>query len=174
MKRFVVILLAFMMVLSMAHAESIDLTGMSVEDLSDLHNAIDEELLKRDEAVFIPDGNYVVGVDISEGSYVLSQHSDDAWTVIWVYNSEESITSLEKAENEYYAAMIEYRNNDDQSLPIPEEIPYSQYYTRYDLFDRVEQRLRLKDGQVLKVSRASYGADITPIVISKSEGLFMD
>jgi hypothetical protein len=174
MKRVSVILLVFVMIFSMAYAESIDLTGMSVEDLSDLRSAIDEELLKRDEAVFIPDGSYVVGLDISEGSYVLSQHSDDAWAVVWIYNSEESITALEKAENEYYTAMTEYRNSDDQSITMPEKITYSDYYTRYDLFDREEQRLRLKDGQVLKVSRARSGSGITPIVISKSEGLFMN
>lgn len=174
MKRLAVIILAFVMIFSMSYAESIDLTGMSIEDLNNLRNAIDEELLNRDEAAFIPDGSYVVGLDISEGSYVLSQHSDDAWAVVWIYNSEESITALEKAENEYYTAMTEYRNSDDQSLPMPEKITYSYYYTKYDLFDRVEQRIRLKEGQVLKVSRARSGDGMTPIVISKSEGLFMN
>lgn len=77
MKKLILIVIAFSMFLSCAHAEN--LSEMSVDDLVALRNAINAELAGRPEwkQVTVPAGTWVVGKDIPAGEYSVSSATDD-------------------------------------------------------------------------------------------------
>ena len=66
---------------SLAFAESeMDLSALTTTELIELQREIDMELNSREEAGAVPItvGTYIVGTDISEGSYMLTFLADDS------------------------------------------------------------------------------------------------
>ena len=74
MKKLLTVLLIFLLIISTSYAETIDLSSMTIEDLIVLHEQLDamlEEKFSCQLDVIYP-GNYIVGKDIKEGSYLFS------------------------------------------------------------------------------------------------------
>lgn len=65
MKRIFAFLIALLLSISVAFAEIPDVSNLTKEELAELKKIIDTELLP-----IIPNGKYVVGVDIKPGTYV--------------------------------------------------------------------------------------------------------
>jgi hypothetical protein len=74
MKKLVLLIVALLLVsIVVVHAEGIDLSEMTTEELIELDLAITEELRGRDTIVenYLYQGKYVVGEDFEEGRYLL-------------------------------------------------------------------------------------------------------
>ena len=74
MKRILSFLLFFFLLLNFAYAESINLDGLSFDELSALRDRILIEMMKRDEwqEVTVPVGTYQVGKHIPAGHWVIT------------------------------------------------------------------------------------------------------
>lgn len=72
MKRFLVVLLIMILCIPYASAESINVSGMAIEDLMSLYREIQTELASRVDS-FLPNqigqGIYIVGKDIKAGTF---------------------------------------------------------------------------------------------------------
>ena len=74
MKQLICIVAALLLILgAAAQAESIDLSGLSFEELAQLRDRCQLEMLKRDEwqQVTVPQGVWRVGVDIPAGKWMI-------------------------------------------------------------------------------------------------------
>ena len=73
MKKFVVMLLACLMIASCACADEIDLSSLSFDELRELQTKISKELTSRPEwkEVPVPPGLYKVGEDIPAGDWCI-------------------------------------------------------------------------------------------------------
>lgn len=73
MKKLVCLVFAIAMLVPFAHAEEIDLSGLSFDELAALREQCLLEMFTRDEwqEVTVPQGNYRVGVDIPAGRWVI-------------------------------------------------------------------------------------------------------
>lgn len=94
MKKVLAFLLVCILFVTPVFAEGMDLSSMSVEELIQLHNQIDEILadkFKCELDVIYP-GTYVVGRDIKEGRYLLNclrTGSVNYWIITFYENEEE-------------------------------------------------------------------------------------
>lgn len=177
MKRIIPVVLAFCLIFgTFAYAEGIDLASLSIEELVQLRNDLTDELFNRSGGVPLAEGKYVVGKDIAPGAYTVVECEDGTWSRLTVYLTENSESELEKAEDAYRKARNAFFNSEDTTVTEePESIDYTQYYRLNDLYDRVESRIRLDEGNVLDVSILRPGEGTNPLLIFKtSTGLFMD
>ena len=73
MKKLLIILLSVFMAVSFAYSESIDLSGLSYEELVALKDRIDLAIWNSQEwqEVEVPQGLYVVGQDIPAGTWTI-------------------------------------------------------------------------------------------------------
>ena len=71
MRKFIVMLLACLMIVSFALAD--DLSSMTIDELRQLQNEINAEIRSRPEwkEVTIPSGTWIVGKDIPAGEYCI-------------------------------------------------------------------------------------------------------
>lgn len=79
MKKWLVCLLVLALLIPSALAESFDVTGMSDDELEALNLAVQLELFSRHAAgsgVEVPQGSYVVGVDLPSGRYHVTVGDD--------------------------------------------------------------------------------------------------
>ena len=92
MKRLFIVLLALLLLCSSALAGSIDLTGMSFDDLIALRGQVDLALWNSQEwkKVTVPEGIYLVGVDIPAGD----------WQIESILGEQSSVSYFEKM-NQY-------------------------------------------------------------------------
>lgn len=74
MKRVLTVVLVLLSLVSAVSAETIDLKGMTPEELVSLRDAVNAELIARgfEKEVNVPAGTYVVGKDIPAGEYTIS------------------------------------------------------------------------------------------------------
>lgn len=178
MKRFAVILLVFVMIFSMAYAESIDLTGMSDEELLALSDSLDLELVNRNLRPILSVGDYVGGKDIGVGKYVITEHSDQDEYSGWyirIYKNEDSLISYQKACNDYNAAYDVAKRNKDagKDYVYPTEIAKAEYFTEYKIASQGKVSFSINEGEILSVIK-TFADENAFLSISKSEGLFMN
>lgn len=79
MKRFLSVLVTLSLFVTCAFAESVDLEGMTTDDLVALRDAVNAELSKRNFAekeVIVPAGTYIIGEDIPAGTYTFRSTGD--------------------------------------------------------------------------------------------------
>lgn len=104
MKKVLAFLLVCILFVTPVFAEGVDLSSMSVEELIQLHNQIDEILadkFKCELDVIYP-GTYVVGRDIKEGRYILNCLKTgivNFW-IITFYENEEELENRNSLTNE--------------------------------------------------------------------------
>ena len=84
MKRLIAVLLVFLFVCTVATADAPDLSDLTYEQLVALQHYFTAEIMSRPEwkSITIPAGDWLVGVDIPEGTYSIScDHSSlvDIW-----------------------------------------------------------------------------------------------
>ncbi len=179
MKRFAVILLAFVMVFSMTYAESIDLTGMSDEELLTLSDSLDAELIDRNLRPILSVGDYIGGEDIGVGKYVVHEHSEEEHKGDWyvrIYKSEDSVADFQKAKTDYQAAYEIAKDNKEagKDYAYPPEVVSSDYFTQVLVGSGGTLAFSINDGEVLRVYKDYWVPDASYLSISKSEGLFMN
>lgn len=79
MKRFIVVLLAVLLISGSALAEEIDFSGMSLSELLALHEKLDAAIQEEFDCALDPSsmyqGVYVVGKDIEAGNYLFTSIS---------------------------------------------------------------------------------------------------
>ena len=134
MKNLVLLILALLLVSIMAvHAEGIDLSGMSDEEIIQLYEMVSQEMTDRNltKSADLQEGDYVIGVDIKQGSYVFSTATDH-YSAYYVFKSQDS-----------YDAYSELQTED--SIGVDPEL----------VFKDGPKKVDLKDGQILCVI---YGA----------------
>lgn len=78
MKKLAIVLLSVCMAISCAYSESIDLSGLSFDELVALKERINLAIWECDEwqEVTVPEGIYVVGEDIPEGTWTIKAATD--------------------------------------------------------------------------------------------------
>ena len=128
MKKLVLLIAALLLVSIMAaHAEGIDLSGMSDEDISSLYDELVNEMSSRGvlkSGDLIP-GEYIVGKDIAAGSYNATVAGEE-FVLYYIIPSEEIYNE--------YVHLLDY---------IPLQIPMPSFSAGDSM------KLDLKDGQVL-------------------------
>lgn len=98
MKKVLVIILVFMIFTSVSFADGIDLSTMTTEELISLHEELDAVLEDRFVCKLdtIYTGNYIVGKDIKEGSYLFSctKVGKANFWILTTYESKEEYENL--------------------------------------------------------------------------------
>ena len=167
---------------STGFAEDVDLAGMSFDDLMELRNRINDEIEERvgNDEVPLLEGYYVVGTDISEGSYEIKDHIEpddteysNAWT-IQVFQSQDRLNEYIGALREYEDAYFDSRSADSSSNEevLPEQPRITDYLDDLVYISSGKSiRVTLNEGQVMRVVRSFSDSDLT---IAKSPGLFMN
>lgn len=103
MKRFLCLLIALVVGLSVAYAESFDLSTMNNDDLIGLKAKVETEIKSRGiTGIPISEGVYAVGVSFQEGGYTFTSHSDGrednyVWVYLGVFNNEKDVWNDDKA-----------------------------------------------------------------------------
>lgn len=103
MKRLIIVFAVLMMIVCCGQAEELDLQSMTLGELVTLHQRIDAEIKARtactDESAPFYHGNYVVGQDISAGTYAFTctQKTEGHYEMaIYVYENAEAKENYEK------------------------------------------------------------------------------
>lgn len=88
MKKFICLVVSLICLMSFAVADSIDLSGLSYDDLISLQRNLVQEIISRPEwkEVKVPAGTWKVGEDIPAGTYGVSTKS--ILVTMTVYKSE--------------------------------------------------------------------------------------
>lgn len=159
---------------------SVDVSGMSTEELIKLKDEIITELYNKAGLVSLPKGEYVCGSDIAPGSYVISLIKNEYGSgsvKITVYASPVSRTQYEDAYKDYqlkWALLGEaVENNSSVSIEVPEVFDSSQYYvSSYEAYSHAGDTIRvnISDGQLLYVD---YDGSDFYVFIEQATGLFM-
>lgn len=94
MKKVLALVLAltlFTVPLCTAAATGTDLSGMTNEELTALKEQLDAEMMNRGmvKTAEIPAGDYIIGIDIPQGNYVLTNEKIDTGCVYYQYASQE-------------------------------------------------------------------------------------
>ena len=79
MKKFLIALLAFLLIAGTVLAESSDYSSLSFDKLQEIKNAVDREYFSRSESsgFVLPTGTYVVGGQIKPGQYYVAMTEPD-------------------------------------------------------------------------------------------------
>lgn len=85
MKKFLILIVAVCMMISCAAAESIDLSGMSFDELNALRDSLNAEIMSRPEwkEVTVPAGTWSIGKDIPAGSYSIKTEKGKVNVCVW-------------------------------------------------------------------------------------------
>lgn len=97
MKKLAVLVVAVVLLLGVALADGMDLSGMTIDELIALKTQIVGELMSRSEikSVQVPPGEYICGVDIPAGSYKITAID----MLLIVKNGYEAINTIDKGES---------------------------------------------------------------------------
>ena len=95
MKKLLALILALVLVSSAALAESVDLSGLSFDDLLNLQQRVNAALWASDEwiSASVPIGLYEIGVDIPAGHWTVD--AGDNYLLIKIYRSLKSASAGE-------------------------------------------------------------------------------
>lgn len=106
MKKFLMILVCLILVSTVAIGEAVDFSSMSDEELEGLYASILIEMDSRKlgNGVLVPEGEYVVGIDIPVGDYLISSAEPDKDTWLYVCDSKEAWSNYETKKEK----MIDY------------------------------------------------------------------
>ena len=176
---FMMVFLIFSTVNAYAMEEdAIDVSSMSLEELLQLKEEVDNEIIKRGEGnfVFLPSGRYVAGRDIAPGMYTISCYKtgDNGFVIITVFAVGETADSYDAAYREYKIKEQAYQDaiNAGEEAEMPEMFDKGKYvvFGEKTVMGNGEVSVYLEEGQTLSVS-ISYDRVVT---ISQSKGLFMD
>ena len=183
MKRFALLTILVLSICLVGYAEELDLASMTTDDLIELRNQINNEIDARVETkdgLSLFEGYYTVGIDIAAGAYEIKDWTEpddsqyrEAW-VVYVYPSQEKLDEYAAAKKEYDIAYEAAQDSEESG----EDVSYPDFVdiTNY-LDDRVviasgkTNRVKLSDGQVMRVYRSLGDADLT---ITQSGSLFID
>ena len=116
MKKIVALLLALLLCLGSFPAfAAVDLSAYTQEELLALRDSINQELLKRgiEKEVTVPNGMYIVGVDIPAGTYTLKPNGYAVCKVWKSVSSKYSFFSegVSESDNEYIGKLILIEGN---------------------------------------------------------------
>lgn len=103
MKRFLVLVLAFVMLATVAVGEELDLAGMSLDELQSLHEQVEAEILNKTEALTPKGINGVLigGKDIKPGSYAL-KCLGEVGIVVW-HSEDDFVADNNMILNKWYS-----------------------------------------------------------------------
>ena len=137
MKRFVALVLVLLSMVSVASAETIDLSGMTYDELVALKDQINLAIWNSNEwqEVEVPQGVWVVGEDIPVGKWTIKAADGMTASVEWGNQLEASGVSLSSK-----GSIREYG------------FLYSTSYSRYEKGNTTEVTWDLKEGQYLIVN----------------------
>lgn len=98
MKKIIAMIFVFVMIGVVASAEIIDFSNYSIEDLSEIHREIIEEISKRSvsSGYIIYQGDYPVDIAIQSGSYTLTRmdaNNNEKYVEVRVKNSSGEVVS---------------------------------------------------------------------------------
>ena len=182
-KLIVSIMLSAIIIETPAFAADIDLSSLSVEDLIDLKDQIDDEIYEKQGFIDLPYGYYIVGKDIAAGEYTIkpygegADNTDYSWK-IRIFISEDLRKAYDVADEEFTLKKVEAWKNQEAGFEMkaPDPINIYDYVTinEYIDFPR-EYTFSLEEGNVLYIDE-DYILGDTKLVISKGtkKGLFMD
>lgn len=103
MKRFLCLLISLAVSLSVAYAESFDLSTMNNDDLIGLKAKVETEIKSRGiTGIPISEGVYAVSVSFQEGGYTFTSYSDGrednyVWVYLGVFSDEKDVWNDDKA-----------------------------------------------------------------------------
>ena len=86
-RRFLCCLLACLLLIPAALADTIDLSALSNDEIVDLLGRVNQELIARgiQKSATLPAGKYVGGKDLPAGAYIITCKTDDAHHgIVWV------------------------------------------------------------------------------------------
>lgn len=182
MKRVISGLVAvFVLLCSVSFAEIPDLSGLGVEELLQMKEEIERLLYEEGKTIELNAGEYLVGRDISSGTYVITEYHDpeserpSEW-IVSIYNDTGSQAAYWRAREEYEAAYDTARKNADLGNPFeyPAEVTPLDYFKNFGIKDGMGIRITIEDGQVLYV-KCMYDYDPSSrLAITKTDPLFIE
>lgn len=136
-KKLIALVSAMVLSITPAYATIPDISGLSLEELTELKVAVDAAVFEHGGKVEFAEGTYYVGRDIKAGSYTLYVPSDSWGINIGVFDNEDSYKS--------YAATEKYISTD-----------YLDAITEYgivvmELYHDKDATVNLVDGQILVI-----------------------
>lgn len=129
--RIISLLLVFLFsAFSFASAETIDLSGLSYDELVALRQRIDLAIMQSDEwrEVTVPVGTYTVGTDIPAGDYTVS-YKGSIGAILEVYSADEFPTAIHTLGQMFGTTLIgKLTLSDGQVISISQgELAFSPY-----------------------------------------------
>ena len=118
MKKIVSLLVGLLLICTAAYAEAPDLAAMSLEELVQLHNAVDAEIDARIgcEPSTIPAGIYVGGESMKAGSYTISTNDEHYGINVATFESMELYEQAMAEENESLILFQNYLSKGDSAF----------------------------------------------------------
>ena len=107
--RIMCMLLVAALFLPCAALADYDLSTMSTDELLAMRSAINAELMTRgiEKEVLVPEGTYIVGVDIPAGSYTVRPESSQAYVNVYdAYGNFVDNTHMTKKDGEYIGKLV--------------------------------------------------------------------
>lgn len=127
-----------------------NLADMSVDELLALRSEIDVVLCEKGVYTIIPEGMYVVGVDIAPGTYVISACMKPDAIMVGSYRIWDSVAIRDEYNSRYDEARHSWDNDDESDdLPIVNIAEYVKVIESF--YGPGQQRIVLEDGQVFEV-----------------------
>ena len=108
MKKFLAVLITSMMLIVPAFAETVNLNSMSLEELIQLRDAVQDEISVRigSDPMAIASGKYIVGTDIKAGYYLLVVDSVAVkyvdLSLVWLDESHDDVWEQLREGETYY------------------------------------------------------------------------
>lgn len=125
MKKLLAVALVLCLFAPCAYAESIDLSGLSFDELAVLRDRCQMEMMKLEkwEEVVVPIGVYEVGVDIPEGHWTITGYSESRYgwgRFIYCDALDETGKNMAKNTKLYYSEIVKYRGSTDSRIELEE------------------------------------------------------
>lgn len=114
MKKCLAIVLSILMFAASAFAESVDLDAMSTDELLALRSQINAILTERmtSDSSAIYSGNYIVGVDIKTGMYILrfdELAEGETTGIVWLFANSEDWRNRNYISADYLTVGVDYQ-----------------------------------------------------------------
>ena len=146
MKKLGAFVLALSMILSVsfAFAESIDLSGMTIEELAQLQNRCQMEIMKSDkwQEVTVPVGLYQIGKEIPAGHWTIKPVDGHTAYVTWGTAIDESGANIDTWNTKFYNA---------QQITSPTDS-----YAKYNNVESISWELKVGDYLLIESSSVVF------------------
>ena len=171
-----IILFTSLFLFSALAEQTIDFSALSVEELLTLKSQVETALVEKGVGMIIPEGCYIVGIDIAAGTYVFSGYlNSEEWYAnagsykIW---KDESLMKQYKTETERISTeWMDWISNEKKGEEPVSNLNELDFLVSEEFFNKPHQlRVSLEEGQVIEISAGTTGF----ISIEKATGLFMD